>query len=72
MQDSGIRTDAATACESLADGRQAENVERKYSQAAAALRLCNKTKEEGYNHLHLLSKSKLYKDTNYYTPTLFF
>lgn len=72
MQDSGIRMDAATACESLVDGTQAENVERKYSQAAAVLRLRSKTTEEGYNHLHLLSKSKLYKDTNYYNPTLFF
>lgn len=68
IQDSGTRMDAATVWERLADGRQAENMERQYSQAGASLRLCTRTKEKGYSHLHLLSKSKLYEDTNYYIP----
>lgn len=46
MQDRGIRMDAATVWQRLADGRQAENMERQYSQAAASLRLCSKLKKK--------------------------
>lgn len=42
------------------------------SSSCTTLSLCAPTTEEGYNHLHLLRKSRLHEGTNDYLPIVVF